>query len=403
LLPVEDNVIATPADVADRFSDVRDFIQLGLVEHAIPSIAVAAAKDGRVAWEVSFGWADREARTPATPHTMYALASITKPVTATAIMILKERGVNNLDRPINEYLGHTPVTVRVGNQADATVRRVLNRTAGLPLHYQFAYADEPLQLPSLDESIRRYGNAVTVPGERFNYSNLGYGILGAVIERCSGMGEDDLGYRRVRHEGGMMGASTVLLMIPSEAVAVAVVSNSGWRTKVNRVNSYSVAEQVLAQLIPTYGERLAARGDVADERTGSAPAPFSAVPELLGGWRGSVHTHVGPRALTLWFKESGDIHALLSPHPLLARPPKTLVNEAKLVDARLSGRFLGTLDTPDTRWYHQYLDLDLRLRGHVLNGATVAYADFWDKDDGAAPGKRGGNALSFWTTLEKSA
>jgi CubicO group peptidase (beta-lactamase class C family) len=45
--------------------------------------------------------------------------------------------------------------VRVGNQADATVRRVLNHTAGLPLHYQFAYADEPFQLPSLDESIRR--------------------------------------------------------------------------------------------------------------------------------------------------------------------------------------------------------------------------------------------------------
>jgi hypothetical protein len=66
------------------------------------------------------------------------------------------------------------------------VRRVLNHTAGLPLHYQFFYADEPWQRPAMDETIRRYANLVSAPGERFQYSNLGYGVLDYVIERVSG-------------------------------------------------------------------------------------------------------------------------------------------------------------------------------------------------------------------------
>ena len=66
-----------------------------------------------------------------------------------------------------------------------------NHTAGLPLHYQFFYEDEPYRRPAMDETIRRYGNLVTAPGERFQYSNLGYGLLDYVTERLSGKGYAD--------------------------------------------------------------------------------------------------------------------------------------------------------------------------------------------------------------------
>jgi CubicO group peptidase (beta-lactamase class C family) len=171
---------------AGSFDSVREFIKQQLTERRLPSIAVAVARDGQIIWEEAFGWADRENRVPATPHTIYSLASISKPITATGLMILKERGRIDLDRPINEYLGEAKIAVRVGNPAEATVRRVANHTAGLPLHYQFFYEDEPYRAPSRDETIRRYGNCVTAPGERYQYSNLGYGILDYVIERVSG-------------------------------------------------------------------------------------------------------------------------------------------------------------------------------------------------------------------------
>jgi CubicO group peptidase (beta-lactamase class C family) len=168
------------------FDRVRTFIQRQMVDRQIPSVAVAVARDGRIIWEEAFGWADRENRIPATPHTLYSLASISKPITATGLMILKERGAIDLDRPINDYLGDGKINVRVGNPRDATVRRVANHTSGLPLHYQFFYQDEEYRAPSRDETIRRYGNSITAPGEKHQYSNLGYGILDYVISRLSG-------------------------------------------------------------------------------------------------------------------------------------------------------------------------------------------------------------------------
>jgi CubicO group peptidase (beta-lactamase class C family) len=170
----------------DPFNGVRAFIRKQMNERQVPSVAVAVSRDGKILWEDAFGWADREKRVPATPHTIYSLASISKPITATGLMILKERGKVDLDRPIADYLGEAKINVRLGDPTHATVRRVANHSAGLPLHYQFFYEDEPYRVPSRDETIRRYANTVTAPGEKYQYSNLGYGILDYVIERVSG-------------------------------------------------------------------------------------------------------------------------------------------------------------------------------------------------------------------------
>jgi CubicO group peptidase (beta-lactamase class C family) len=168
------------------FTPVRSRIQALMVECALPSISVSVARQGETLWEESFGWADRARRIPATPHTLYSQASISKPITATGLMILKERGKLELDRPLNDYLGDAKVIARVGNGADATVRRVANHTSGLPLHYQFFYEDQPYARPPMDETIRRYGNLYNLPGEELQYSNLGYGLLDYVIARLSG-------------------------------------------------------------------------------------------------------------------------------------------------------------------------------------------------------------------------
>ncbi len=183
--------IAKPAFIGvhasdDQFSPVRAFIQKQMLERQVPSVAVAVARDGKIIWEEAFGWANREERIAATPHTIYSLASISKPITATGLMILKERGKLDLDRPLNDYLGDAKIKVRLGNPADLTVRRVANHSSGLPLHYQFFYEDEPFRAPARDETINRYANTVTAPGEKYQYSNLGYGLLDYLIERGSG-------------------------------------------------------------------------------------------------------------------------------------------------------------------------------------------------------------------------
>jgi CubicO group peptidase (beta-lactamase class C family) len=144
----------------DRFDPVRSLIAETIREHGLASVAIAAAQDGEIVWEEAFGWADEENQIAATPNSIYALASISKSFTATGLMVLVERGLIDLDRPVNDYLGDAKLVSHVGDPAEATVRRVLLHTAGLPLHYNIFFEGELVRPPEQDESIRRYGMIV---------------------------------------------------------------------------------------------------------------------------------------------------------------------------------------------------------------------------------------------------
>ena len=179
-------LLTTGVSNADPFADVRAYIEKQMADGHPASLTVAVSQDGETIWSESWGWADRERRIPAGVHTAYSLASISKPVTATGLMVLVERGKIDLELPVDDYLGRQKLTGFAGDAADASVRRVAGHMAGLPLHYQFFYEDEPFTRPSMEETIRRYGILVTKPGDVYQYSNLGYGILDYCIERQSG-------------------------------------------------------------------------------------------------------------------------------------------------------------------------------------------------------------------------
>lgn len=170
-----------------RFDRARAVIDSLMGQHRIPSVAVAVARDGRIVWEEGFGLANREKQVQAGPNTVYSLASISKPFTATGLMKLVERGRVDLGRPLNDYLGDAKLRAWEGRADDATVRHVLTHTAGLPLHYQFFYADGGYAPPPTDETVRRFGILVYPPGAGHQYSNLGFGLLDYVIRRQSGL------------------------------------------------------------------------------------------------------------------------------------------------------------------------------------------------------------------------
>ena len=151
-----------------------------------PSLTMAVAQEGQLLWARAWGWADKEQHVRATPQTPYILASVSKSITATALFTLVERGTINLDAPIETYLGGLTLRADGGPARDATVRRVLSHTAGLPSFQNVFFADESRRVPPLTDTIRRYGLIVHKPGERFVYSNLGYSILGHAIATVSG-------------------------------------------------------------------------------------------------------------------------------------------------------------------------------------------------------------------------
>lgn len=171
---------------ADEFDPVRELIQEKIADGEPSSLAVVVLRDGKELWAEGFGWADREQRRKADVHTPYSLASISKPITATGLMLLVEKGKLDLDHAANDYLGSAKLLARVGQAEDATLRTIANHTSGLPLHWQFFFADDSAKAPSRDETIARYGQLFTTPGEKYQYSNLGYGVLDYIVERASG-------------------------------------------------------------------------------------------------------------------------------------------------------------------------------------------------------------------------
>jgi CubicO group peptidase (beta-lactamase class C family) len=170
-----------------RFDEFRDQLLQKMVETRTPSMAIAVSRNGQIVWEEGFGLADREDSIPATPETVYSLASVTKPMTATAIMRLIEQNQLELDAPVNSYLRDCPIRTNFGNEAAITVTRILHHTAGLPTIWNFYYEGALIQRPDIIESIKQYGFTATPPGTRYEYSNLGYGILEHLIEVISGM------------------------------------------------------------------------------------------------------------------------------------------------------------------------------------------------------------------------
>jgi CubicO group peptidase (beta-lactamase class C family) len=155
-----------------------------LREIAAAGFSVAVVRDGRLVLAKGYGYANLAERVPASATTIYRLASITKEFTAAAILHLAERGRLSLDDPISDYLPDYP-----GDGQRITIRQLLSHTSGL---------SDASVLPLLEESggvgIDRNELIDLVaaqpldsePGAEHSYSNVGYILLGILIEHVTG-------------------------------------------------------------------------------------------------------------------------------------------------------------------------------------------------------------------------
>lgn len=197
--PTDSARVSAPSEA--QFDDVRRVILQVLEEAKVPSIAVAVVKDGEIIWEEAFGWADAERRIPANAHTPYSLASMTKPVTATAVMTLRDAGRFDIDAPIERYLGGMRLTAQAGSSDGVTARRIMAHSAGLPQYGNF-YLDGAEPAGS-EATISKFGMVVFPPNTRFEYSNIGMKMLDAAIEQVSGSSYGDYLRREVFSPLGM--------------------------------------------------------------------------------------------------------------------------------------------------------------------------------------------------------
>ena len=103
-----------------------------MAQEKIPGLSVAVCVNGSLRWSAGYGFSDVENRIPARPETVYRWASVSKPVTAVAVMQLVERGSMDLDAPIQAYVPTFPV-----KPWPVTVRQLLSHLGGVR-HYKRA-------------------------------------------------------------------------------------------------------------------------------------------------------------------------------------------------------------------------------------------------------------------------
>lgn len=167
------------------FDAVRGFARRLLDRQVAPAFVVGVSVRGQTVWAEGFGAADVAGQVPATEETMFSLASVSKPFTATAIMRAVARGEIDLGLPINEYLDEPGIRAGAGDPSRATVERVASHTAGLPVHFQLYYEDDGVEPPDAAQVRRRYAVTHTVPGSGYRYSNLGYALLEHALSETS--------------------------------------------------------------------------------------------------------------------------------------------------------------------------------------------------------------------------
>lgn len=183
LLLVQTGAAQTAAAAPDVSSSVDEFLN-SLVKQQRFSGSILIARDGRVLMSKGYGMANYEWDVPNTPQTLFRLGSVTKQFTAVAIMMLQEIGKLNVEDSVCKYVADCPAAWQ-----PVTIRHLLTHTSGI---WNFTNTpDYPKTMPlpsSVVETIARFKDKPLefAPGERFNYSNSGYVLLGHLIEKVSG-------------------------------------------------------------------------------------------------------------------------------------------------------------------------------------------------------------------------
>jgi CubicO group peptidase (beta-lactamase class C family) len=182
---------------ADEGEQVDAYVQGELQRQKIPGLALLVIRDGAIVKSQGFGLANVEQQTPVTPETIFQSGSVGKQFTATAVMMLVEGGKLALDDPVAKHLGAVPPAWE-----KITVRQLLSHTAGVG-----NFPDNfGLQREYREDELLQATYAIPLvfsPGEKWQYSNPGYVVLGILIGKVTGQFYGDFLHERIFKPLGM--------------------------------------------------------------------------------------------------------------------------------------------------------------------------------------------------------
>lgn len=218
----------TPAEpYAFSKAEVTRFVREALAEHPRMSLTVALMADGKTAWELAFGTADRETGQPAAPETIFGIGSESKVFAAAAAMKLVEEGKLDLGRPVTDYL--PDFTMRSPEAKDLTVGMLLDHSSGFPgSNYRGGFTSRARPsypadvLASLEQSRLKHA-----PGYMHVYCNDGFTLFEHVLRAVTGVPYPEYVAREIFSPLGMTHTSFPLEPLPEGSYAKGYPDDEG--------------------------------------------------------------------------------------------------------------------------------------------------------------------------------
>ncbi len=209
LYPGYGNSVNQHIDIDDQLIQFESTLPGLLQKYKVPGAAVAFIQNDGIACTCGYGFADKQNGIIITNQTVFQAASISKPVTAWAVMKLVESGRLDLDTPVEKYLTRWFLPPSEFDHYGVTIRRILSHTAGLSLG-GFPGFDPQTKIPALEAALAGENSsqaAVQIfkePGSEFDYSGGGYMLLSLIVEEVTGEQFEDYIRREVLLPLGMV-------------------------------------------------------------------------------------------------------------------------------------------------------------------------------------------------------
>lgn len=342
-------LIAVPgfADEIDRMVEAR------LKRDNVPGTSIAVVRNGKLIKARGYGLADVENNVPATEHTVYQWASVTKQFTAGAILLLAEDGKLDLDAPMSRYYTNAP-----SSWSNVTVRHLIHHTAGMKSYTGirdfFKTIRKDYKHEELIDLVRNLPLEFD-PGEKWSYNNTAYYLLGLIIENVSARSYNDFLTERIFKPAGMTTArlNDQFEVIPNRATGYGGTSNKVVRAEfVSPTQPYSAGALVGTVLdlakwdAALYGEEIFSKS--AKEEMWK-PARLNNDEEVPYGFGWSVETVRGRKCVS----HSGGIHGFST-------------HIARFVNDKLTVIVLMNSGRSDAG------SLARAIAGHYLPGVTLA-------------------------------
>ncbi|MFQ5821867.1 MAG: serine hydrolase domain-containing protein [Candidatus Heimdallarchaeota archaeon] len=217
----------TPQEVRMSMKQLEKAVEIykrAVEENKVTGIQLLVARHGKVVVHEAFGYRDLEHRIPMEKNTLIRMASNTKTIVATGVLILAEDGLIDLEDPVSNYLPG----FEHGLSSRIQIKHLLSHTPGFEYTYHNFIGEvtlssqEFLDAPSLRVEAIKIGRAgpMTEPGTMFLYNNFGYTTLGGLIEEVSGQKVDEFLQQRIYAPLGMTETSHLLYGIDSTRVSI---------------------------------------------------------------------------------------------------------------------------------------------------------------------------------------